>query len=258
MTVVQKTLYEGVAIDEITAECLWCVTVRSDENTYVELEYSAYLEDYLKTQLNGSGLYLGLTRPNSMPGNTVMNATVHTPSVNKLSFSNAVSVALDGFYSQVPVTLVLDDASTCRGGHFYGDIELQLSDASTCVEFSFEGANAKLEVSEASTFKGCLYASGELNVTLSKASFLTNYWGEINHVTAEVVDASSLNMSTNFINSMYIAVKSASEATVNVEDSLEGLVQEASKLYYSGDPVLHVDCDETSILQQVDYPNPDK
>ena len=105
-------------------------------------------------------------------------------------------------------------------------------------------------------FKGSLNASRLLTLTVMDASRLTEYWGEINQVEAVVSDASYLNMATSWINKMYIEVDDASEATVNVVESLEGTVHDASKLYYSGNPTLNVDCDETSTLQQVEFPNP--
>jgi hypothetical protein len=257
MTVMNKTLYEGATINEIMAKDAWNISIVQDtENSFVELEYSAFLEDYLKVQLDGSSLFVGFTRHLYFPSNTVMNATIHTPMVHKLSFSDAVFAALDNLNLETDLTLELEDASSCRGGHFYGDAELKLNDAATCVELYVEGTNCTVELADASVLKGCFYMDGDLNLTVKDASRFTDYWGEINHAVAEVSDASSLNMATSWINRMYIEVHDASEATVNVVESLEGKVRDASKLYYSGDPTLNVDCDETSIIQQVDYPNP--
>ena len=143
------------------------------------------------------------------------------------------------------------------GGRFYGDAEIALSDASNWVECSFEGSDCKVELNDASVFKGCLYISDNLTMTVDDASRFTDYWGEINRAHVKVSDAGILNMATSRINSMYIEVTDASEATVNVVESLEGLVHDASKLFYSGEPVLNVDCDESSTLQHVDYPNPE-
>ena len=257
MTVLQKTLYEGAAIDEIVAEDAWNVIVLQDSvNSFVELEYSAYLEDYMKIQLDGSSLFMGFTRHLNFPSNTVMNATIHTPTVHKLSFSDAVFASLDNLNLETDLTLELEDAASCRGGHFKGDAVLKFSDASTCVELYIEGRDCTVELKDASVFKGSLNVSRLLTLTVEDASRLTEYWGEIDDVQAIVSDASYLNMATSWINRMNIEVTDASEATVNVVQSLEGVVADASKLYYSGDPVLNVDCDGTSILQQVDYPNP--
>ena len=257
MTIRQKTLYEGAEFNEIVAEDAWNIIVLQDaDESYVELEYSAFLEDYMKVQLNGKSLFVGFTRHLFFPNNTVMNATIHTPSVSKLSFSDAVFAALDNLNLETDLTLELEDASSCRGGHFKGNANLKLSDASTCVELYLEGTNCSVELSDASVFKGCLNFSGNLTMDIEDASRFTDYWGEINYAQVEVSDASYLNMATSWINRMYIEVSDASEATVNVVETLEGSVRDASKLYYSGNPVLNVSCDETSTLQQVEYPNP--
>ena len=256
MTLLQKTLYEGATMNEITVEDAWQVAIIQDENSYVELEYSAFLEDYLKVQLEGSSFFMGFTRHLYFPSNTVMNVTIHTPTVHKLNFSDAVFAALDNLNLETDINLELEDAASCRGGHFKGDAILKLSDASTCVELYIEGRDCTVELNDASVFKGSLNVSRLLTISVEDASRLTEYWGEINQAEVEVSDASYLNMATSWINRMQIEVSDASEATVNVVESLEGVVTDASKLYYSGNPTLNVDCDETSILQQVEYPNP--
>ena len=257
MTIVQKTLVEGVEINEISAEDAWAIQVLQDaDDMYVELEYSAFLEDYIYVNVTENALSIGFNKSIRLPNNTVINATVHTPAVHKLSFSDAVIAAVDGLFPETALILELDDAATCRGGHFNGSADIKLSDASTLLEFYFEGTTCSVELDETSVFKGCLNVSGDLTLNIKEASRLTDYWGEINHAVVEVSDAGYLNMATSWINRMQIAVKSASEATVNVVESLEGYVHDASKLYYSGDPTINVDCDETSILERVDYPSP--
>ena len=257
MTLVQKNLYEGATIHEITASDAWDIRVIQDENTFVELEYSAFLEDYLKIQQEGISFQIGFNRSlYNLPNNTVMQATIHTPTVHKLSFSDAVFAALDNLNLETGLVLELEDAASCRGGHFKGDAIIKLSDASTCAELYIEGRDCTVELVDASVFKGQLNVSRLLTLTVKDASRLTEYWGEIEQAEVEVSDASVLNMSTSLIKRMHIEVTDASEATVNVEELLEGKVHDASKLYYSGDPIVNVDCDITSVLKQVDYPNP--
>ena len=257
MTLMQKTLYEGATINEITASDAWEVKVVQDENTFVELEYSAFLEDYLKIRQEGTSFQIGFNRTLfNLPNNTVMNVTIHTPTVHKLSFSDAVFAALDNLNLETDMVLELEDAASCRGGHFKGDAIVKLSDASTCAELYIDGRDCTVELKDASVFKGSLHVSRLLTLSVEDASRLTEYWGEIEQAEAKVSDASHLNMATSWINRMYIEVDDASEATVNVVESLEGTVHDASKLYYSGNPTLNVDCDGTSILQQVEAPNP--
>mgnify|MGYP007101860731 CR=1 FL=1 len=259
MTVMHKTLYEGAAMKEITVEDAWSVTFLLDTvQSYVELEYSAFLEEYLLVKQEGDALFIGLnTQLYNLPGNTVMNAVVHTAAINKLSLSDAVSAAFgDGTFPETALVLEMSDATTLKGGHFQGAADIRLSDASTCAEFCFDGTTCHVELDDASVLKGSLHVSDILTMTIKDASRLTEYGGEINHADVEVTEGSYLNMATSIVNSMQVVVNSVSEATVNVVESLGGSVHDASKLYYSGNPTLNVDCDETSILQQVEYPNP--
>lgn len=259
MTLMQKTLYEGVELNDITAEDAWCVIIVYDaEKSYLEMEYSAFLEDYILVKQEGTSVRIGFNRSlYYLPSNTVKNITIHTPSLKRIHFEDAVSAALEGKFPETEFTMELEDASKCRGGQIFGSAEIKMSDASTCVEFSFDGTNCMVELKDASVFKGSLNVSGDLTMTIKDASRLTEYWGEINHATVEVSDASNLNMATSWIKRMHITVKSASEATVNVEEVLEGSVRGASKLYYSGDPIVNVDCDESSTIVEVEYPDPD-
>lgn len=256
MTVMDKTLFENAVMNEITAEDAWDVKIIQDSISYVELKYSAFLEEYLRVTLEGTSLHISLGKSLNMPNNTVMFAIVHTPEVHKIHFSEAVTAAIDGGFPETAFTLELDGASTCRGGRFYGSADIKLSDASKCVEFIFEGTTCQVEVGDASVFRCSLNISDNLNMSIKDGSHVTDYWGEINRADVTVTDAGYLNMATSWISAMHIVVKSASEATVNVTNTLEGSVLEASRLYYSGNPTLNVDCDVSSILQQVEYPQP--
>lgn len=256
MTVRNKTLYQNAVINEISAEDAWDVMVVCDDSSFVDLKYSAFLEEYLKVQLNGTALQIGFSHSLNLPSNTEMTAVVHTPAVHKLSFSDAVTAVVDGQFPETALTLELSGASLCRGGHFSGSADIKQSGVSNCVDFYFEGTTCTVNLDGASVLKCCLKVSDDLTLHIKDASRMTDYWGEINHVVAEVSAVSYLNMVTSWINRMNIEVSDASEATVNVVESLEGQVRHVSKLYYSGHPEVNVDCDETSFIEQVEYPNP--
>ena len=145
MTVMDKILYENAVMNEITAEDAWCVQVIQDSISYVELKYSAFLEEYLQVTLEGVSLHISLNKSVNMPNNTVMNAIVHTPEVHKIHFSEAVTASVDGRFPETALTLVLEDASTCRGGHFFGSADIKLSDASKCVSSALKGRPARLK-----------------------------------------------------------------------------------------------------------------
>ncbi len=249
MTLVKKTVFEDATIAAITVKDAWNVTVVQDGRTYVELEYSAFLEDYLKVVMEAQELSIGFYRYLYLPSNTVMNATVHTASVEKLHFSDATKVILDGIFPETNLTVKLSDAATCKGGRFTGKADLELSDAATMVGFDFEGETCSVELSDASTFKGNLSVIDHLDIVVEDASHLTTYSGHAPHAEVEVSDASSLNMLETEVGTMNITVKDASEASVFVTTTLEGTVKDASELYYKGNPSLNVTCDDTSVIR---------
>ena len=251
MTVLHKTLYDGAAISEITAEDAWNVTVVQDEGkSFVEMEYSAFLEDYLRVVMEGSELKIGFNRYLNLPANTVKNITIHTASVRKLDFSEAVTASLVGDFPSATLEMELEDASTCKGGAFSGVAHLKLSDASILVDFSFDGTTCTLELDDASVFKGTLNATESMNIDLEDVSRMTTYGGATPQATVEVSQASNLNMVKTAVIDMHINVTDVSEAVVNVSGTLEGMVNNVSKLYYQDTPaVINIDCDETSIIQ---------
>lgn len=249
MTLVQKTLYDGATITAITAKDAWNVTVVQDERTCVELEYSAFLEEYLKIKMEAQELGIGFYRYLNLPANTVMNATVHTPSVEKLQFSDATRAVLEGVFPETNLTVELSDAATCKGGCFTGKADIELSDAVTMVDFDFEGETCSVKLSDASTFKGTLSVTGQMDIVVEDASHMTTYGGYAPQVEVEVSDASSLNMLETEVDVMHTTVKDASEASVYVTHTLEGTVKDASELYYKGHPSLNVICDDSSIIR---------
>lgn len=250
MTVLHKTLFDGAAITEITAEDAWNVTVVQDaEKPFVELEYSAFLEEYLRVVEEGSELKIGFNRYLNLPANTVKNAIIHTASVQKLDFSEAVTALLVGDFPAAMLEMELDDAATCKGGSFSGAAHLKLNDASTMVDFCFNGSTCILELDDVSVFKGFLTASDSMSIHLEDASRLTTYGGTTPEAIVGVRDASHLNMVKTAVTNMHINVSEASEACVNVSGTLSGMVTGVSKLYYQGNPIINVDCDDLSTFE---------
>ena len=252
MTLVQETRYEGAVMNEITAEDAWDIMVVQDsERSYVELEYSAFLEEYIRVVKEDSALRIGFSRSLNLPSNTVMKATIHTASVQKLHFSEAVTATLEGQFPETSLTMELNDAVTCKGGNFAGNAAVKLSSASTLVDCYFHGQSCEIELKEASVFKGW-FTEDQLVVKMSGASRLTTYGGTVVSADVEVSEASFLNTLQTFISEkMIVMIKDASEASVAVNRPalLDGFVVDASTLYYQGNPILNVSCDVTSTLQ---------
>ena len=81
MTVLNKSLFDGADFTEIVLNDSWNVTiVQDDEKTGIDLEYSAFLEDYLDVKQEKKNLSIAFTHRLNLPYNTVMNAVIH-PSV---------------------------------------------------------------------------------------------------------------------------------------------------------------------------------
>lgn len=247
MTVRNKTLFEGAEWTMIEAQDAWNVIVIQDDGpSYVELEYSAFLEDYLLVTKQSNTLSIKFNQRVSCPSNTVKTAVVHTPSVERFFFDEAVTASLHGNYPGA--SLRLDDAATCRGGHFSGETTLTLDGASRMVDLDFNGTTCLLEVDDASTFKGCLTASTMLTVKADNASWVTTYGGDAPLANVEVKAASAVNMLSTEVEEMTITMTSAATASVNVTETLHGTLREASSLYYYDGPDLDIDKDTTSYL----------
>jgi len=66
--------------------------------------------------------------------------------------------------------------------------------------------------------------------------------------TLQVGDEGTINMVRVEVDNMEVHLDGASEATVNVTNTLSGFVLEASTLYYKGQPQIEVECSEDSQL----------
>ena len=89
MTLLQKNVLENADIRQIEVSDAWEVSVIADSNTYVELEYSAYLEPGLNVRMEGSKLEIGFTGNVHPVINSVFKATVHTNKVEKIEADEA-------------------------------------------------------------------------------------------------------------------------------------------------------------------------
>lgn len=249
MTVLNKTLYENATITEIEAEDAWNVTVIQDnQRKGVELEYSAFLEEYIKVVNEGSKLSIGFSQRLNLPSNTVQNVTVYVQTLSSIVLKEAATMNLQGVFSSATIRVDLTEASTLRGGYFNGNLDLEMDDASTVVDFIAAGEVLKLELDDASVFKGALYALNRLEMDVENASRATTYSGSALAAEVSVEDASFLNMLQTPVRTMNLVVKSVSEASVNVSDRIEGVVQDVSVVYYQGLPVIALDCDDTSSI----------
>ena len=249
MTLVQKTVYENVDIRQIEVGDAWQVTLVADSNTFVELAYSAYLEPYLKTKMDGAKLEIGFTGKVYPAINSVYRATVHVKQLEKVDAEEAAQVQCSGSFSGQRIEINLSEAAQCSGLAFSGEsCEINLKDASLLAGFQFIGNTAKADLADASQFNGQIQVGDRLEVELKDASRFVNSGGTTVQAVIKLQNSSLLNMAETEVRNMNVAISSGSEATVRVVELMEGTLIEASTLYYKGHPQINIDCSEDSQL----------
>ena len=249
MTLVQKTVLENADIRQIKAFDAWEVTVVADSSTYVELEYSAYLEDKVNVKMQGAKLEVGFTGSTYPVLNSVYRAVVHTNTIERIEAEDAAELYFIGHYSSTSDTLHvnLEDASVCSGLDYSGhECKIIIDEASHFLDFHLSGYNCEVEVKDASSCKGSFDMSFHLVAELGDDSQFVTFGGSSPYGMIKLRDASVLNMVQTEIEEMHVDISSASEASVNVSNRLEGSVKEFSTLYYKGNPWKDVECDADS------------
>ena len=249
MTVLNKSLFDGADFTEIVLNDSWNVTiVQDDEKTGIDLEYSAFLEDYLDVKQEKKNLSIAFTHRLNLPYNTVMNAVIHVKTLEKLILKDAVTVKLQGDFTGELLDIQFEDASICREGSYKGNATVKLKDASHLVDFNLDGDYFEMQIKGASSFKGNLIADS-VNVAMEDASRLVTFNGQVQRVRLSLEDASILNMVNSPVDEAFVELHDSSEATLYVNHLLQGILRDASKVYYQGHPSINLDCDDASSYQ---------
>ena len=247
MTLKQKTLFAEATISQIEVGHAWPVKVVADNSTFVEVEYSAYLENYLKINMEGTKLYIGFTGKVYAEMGSVFQAVVHTNQLEQLDLKDASTVSCSGCFSGQRLEVEVGDASQCRGLVFTGrECEIEMDDAALLTDFQFVGNTCKASMENASQFNGKIQATDRLEVDMSQASRFVNKSGVTDRAELKMREACLLNMAETQVRVMHVALSEGSEATVQVEALLEGSLRDASTLYYLGQPQVNIDCSEAS------------
>ena len=249
MTLVQKTLFENTEIRQIEVDDGWNVTVVADSSTFVEVEHSAYLENYLKINMEGSKLHIGFTGKVYAETGSVYRATVHTDKLEALTSEDESNLQFDGVFSGQTLTIKLSDVSHCYGLVFSGDqCEIEVEDISILAGFQFIGNTCKAVLDDASQFNGDIQAADQLEVELKGASRFVNKGNTTQRAIIKLQSTSLLNMAETQVDTMEVELSGGSEATVQVTSLLSGTLTEASTLYYKGHPQIEIDCSDDSQL----------
>jgi hypothetical protein len=247
MTLVQKTVFENADIREIEVSDGWQVTVVADSCTYVELSYSAYLEPYVKAKKNDTHLELGFMYK-TYPGiNSEYRATVHMRQLEKIDAKNASTITFTGSYEGERLYLNLSEASACNSLTYAGDkCEIVMDEASKLLNYQFDGTTCIASLKQSSQFNGRIHATELLDLELSGNSRFINRGGETARADIKLHDGSLLNMVETQVNKLYAELSEASEATVWVDEYLKATLNDASTLYYKGNPLKDLACYDNS------------
>ena len=249
MTLVQKTVLENADIRQIKVDDAWQVTLVADNKTYVELQYSAYLENYIQTKMDGNQVEIGFASRVRLAINSVFRATVHVKQLEKVDVEDAANVQCSGDFSGQRIEINLSEASQCNGLVFSGEsCEIKMEDASLLTGFQFVGNTAIATLEGASQYNGQIQVSDQIEVDLNDASRFVNRGGETEQAIIKLQNASMLNMVETQVGTMHVDLSGGSEATIRVVEFLEGLITNASIIYYKGQPRINIGCSDDSQL----------
>lgn len=259
MTVMHKVVLEGCSFNSIRADRAWQIEVVEDECCFVELEYSAYLEPYIKCELEGErSLRLGFNASGTLATGSVNKAKVHLVQMELMQLSESCKVTLVGSFTTAPLTLELKDGASCSGGSASA-CKASLDGGSMLEDFSCEGLDIIL--SEDSHFVGVVKPFADTDQPLKvratgHSSFVNR--GACSLAKAEVLvgGGSLVNMAqTEIATSLHLEVDGASEATLRFGSGTEltGFLHDNSTLFYYGTPVFAegFGCDETSVMTKL-------
>lgn len=253
MTVVQKTVLEGNTLGQFRVNDAWEVAIVYDSvDSFVELEYSAYLEDYVSVREADEWLSVGFTGKIYPVAGSVYKTTIHTSERRflRISADNASVVAMEGrFELEEGIDIDLRNATVCSGLDVSApSCSISLTKDSQLLGVQYDGATCSLSVSTGSSCKGIFNVGQSFNADAENQSQLIVFGGSMPSATLKVNGASTVNMAQAEVEDMEVHLDGASEATVNVANTLGGFVLSASTLYYKGNPQIDVECSDDSQL----------
>ncbi len=252
MTLVSKSLYENSAITAIEAGHYWILNVVADSNrSGVEVEYSAYLDEFLDISLDNGLLRLGFKDQPAMSPSTRFKATVYTQYLNRLSLSRRAVANFEGnTLGTTDMVLTLKDNSICKSAHFAGNsCKVHLSGMSELLNYAFEGSICNARLYDRSRIWGNIAANDSLLLTLDHASRFTNSTGTTAYAYLHLDNGSEANILPMPIKTLHVEMNNSAMLAVTVSDIMAGSLQNSSTLYYQGTPQIEITCDSTSKIK---------
>ena len=256
MTLRQKTVYENNDISLFHIDDAWDVSFVYDSlNSYVELEYSAYLEEYVSVWDTNGWLNIGFRGSVYKQPGSVFKAKVHTSEKEHLymKVEDASVITMEGvFRLEDGLDIELHDGSVCNGFAVTSQwSSISLTHDSQIYGVDYHGTNCAVYAQKGSSCKGYFHVEESFTADVGVSSQLIVFGGNIPSASIEVKNESTINMVQAEVQNMSVYLEGASEATVNVSERIEGSVKEASTLYYKGHPQIDVECSEDSHLISV-------
>lgn len=253
MTLGQKTVYENNDISLFHIDDAWDVSFVYDSlNSYVELEYSAYLEEYVSVWDTNGWLNIGFRGSVYKQPGSVFKAKVHTSEKEHLymKVEDASVITMEGvFRLEDGLDIELHDGSVCNGFAVTSQwSSISLTHDSQIYGVDYHGTNCAVYAQKGSSCKGYFHVEESFTADVGISSQLIVFGGNIPSASIEVKNESTINMVQAEVQNMSVYLEGASEATVNVSERIEGSVKEASTLYYKGHPQIDVECSEDSHL----------
>lgn len=251
MTLMQKTVLENADIQQIKVSDAWEVTIVADSNTYVELEYSAYLEEHLSVNEANNLLTISFKDKVYPEMGSVYKAKVHTSQIGRIEVSEASEMVFEGEFTSPSDTLNIEvkDGSRCSGLNISCKYSvITINDGSKWVGFQISGTNHEVTVDNASFCKGGFETRFHFVASLRDDSQLITFGGTAPYGMIRLQNNCLLNMAQTEIEELHVDLSGVSEATVNVANQMTGVLTEASTLYYLGQAQIDVECSDDSQL----------
>lgn len=252
MTLKQKTVYKNTDISLFYVDDAWDVTFVYDSlNSYVELEYSAYLEEHVSVWDTNGWLHIGFKGSVYKQPGSVFKAKVHTSEREHLYIkaNNASVITMEGLFELENINMELHNSSVCNGFAVTSQsCGIDLTYSSQMYGVDFHGTNCAVYAHKSSSCKGFFNVEQSFTTGVGISSQLIVFGGSMPSASIEVKDAGTINMVQAEVKDMKVYLDGASEATVNVTETMSGFLLSGSTLYYKGHPQINVDCSENSQL----------
>ena len=252
MTLVQKTVYENTDISLFHIDDAWDVTFVYDSlKSYVELEYSAYLENYISVKETNDWLSIGFTGKVYPEMGSVFKAKVHIREKEFLAIraESASIITMEGPFELESMNIELIDASVCSGFEVSAQsCSILATGSSQLLGVDYHGKDCVVLVTKNSSCKGSFNVEQSFNASAHISSQIIVFSGSIPSAVLEAKEEGTISMAQVEVEYMDINLTNNSEATVNVTGSISGFLLSGSTLYYKGHPQIDVDCSDDSQL----------